>query len=276
MHSTRMRWGTGVAVALAMLAAAAVPRARGGEAKPMETGFLDRSVTVGGTPYPVQVYVPRDYTPDRSWPVMLFLHGSGERGRDGLRPTQQGPATAVRLERDRYPMIIVFPQCPPDSIWMGEPAEAAMLALDRAMEEFHGDPDRVLLSGLSLGGYGVWHLAYLHPDRFAALVPICGGIVRPPTASSVRQAPETRGAADPYAVVADRLAGLPIWVFHGAEDPIIPVSEARKMVEALRARGAEVRYTELPGVGHGAWDPAYQDPALPSWLLEQRRKHTSR
>ncbi|MGA7614071.1 MAG: prolyl oligopeptidase family serine peptidase, partial [Thermoanaerobaculia bacterium] len=137
--------------------------------------------------------------------------------------------------------------------------------------EFHGDPRRVILTGLSIGGYGAYALAYEHPDRFAALVPICGGILGHSSASTVVQLPATAGSTDPYALVAARIREIPTWIFHGADDPVIPVEEARHMDAALKAAGADVRYTELPGTGHNAWDPAYGNADLWKWLLNQRR-----
>jgi predicted peptidase len=236
-----------------------------------ETGFLNREMTAGGTRYPYVVYVPRDWSAAKRWPVVLFLHGAGERGTDGLRATQIGAGSAIRANPERVPAIVVFPQAPPDERWIGAPADAAIEALDRTMAEFSGDPDRVYLTGLSMGGYGSWHLALAHPDRFAALAPVCGGIVPAGTATSTRRSPFTEGAADPYAFTAQALRHLPVWIFHGTDDTVVLPSESRKMHEALVAAGANVRYTELPGVGHNAWDSAYGDAKFWQWLFEQRR-----
>jgi predicted peptidase len=236
-----------------------------------ETGFLDRAVTVGARTYRYQVYLPADFDRSRSWPVALFLHGSGERGDDGMRATQVGLAAGIRWDRARAPLVAVFPQCPADSTWLGEPGEAALAALDRTVEEFGGDPDRVYLTGLSMGGYGTWQLAFEHPGKFAALVPVCGGLLAHPSAATVRPMPAILDEADPFANVAARLRGLPVWVFHGAQDPVIPVEESRRMVAALRDAGADVRYTEYPEAGHACWDQAYGDPELWKWLLARKR-----
>lgn len=241
-----------------------------------ETGFLHRDVVIGASTYPYVVYVPRDWTPSRRWPVVLFLHGAGERGTDGLRQTQIGVATALRATPERLPAIVVFPQAPPDERWIGPPAEAAMRALERSIQEFAGDEDRVLLTGLSMGGYGVWHLALAHPDRFAALVPVCGGIVPAGSAESVRRSPLTADASDPYAFVAERVRGIPIWMFHGADDTVVLPSESRAMHDALRPLQPGVRYTEYAGVGHNAWDRAYADDELWPWMLQQRRDRQAR
>lgn len=260
-----MRWMPGrTSSGLVLLAFAA-----GCASSPAATGFLDRSLMVDGTTYRYVVFVP-EHAP-RNLPIVLFLHGAGERGADGLKQTQVGLGTAIRWNRDRFPMIAVFPQARENSRWLGPDAVAAMRALDQSIAEFDADRDRVYLTGLSMGGYGTWHLAMQYPDRFAAIVPICGGILKPPTAESVRQSPLTEGAADPYAATAERVKHLPVWIFHGAEDKVIPASESRRMYEELQRLGADVRYTELPGVGHNAWDPAYSQPDLWSWLVARLR-----
>lgn len=146
-----------------------------------------------------------------------------------------------------------------------------MEALERTVTELNGDPDRLYLTGISLGGYGSWHLALAHPEYFAAVVPVCGGIVKPDTAQNVRQSPLTLGADDPYGTTAKRLRRVPIWIAHGEDDTVIPVSESRLMFEALTREGADVRYREYDGVGHGVWDEAYGEPELWDWLLAQRR-----
>lgn len=239
----------------------------------MNTGFLDRSVTIHGTTYPYAVYVPRDYDPSRAWPVILFLHGAGERGNDGLRSTAVGLGNAIRFAPDRFPAIVVFPQAPTETRWLGDPADAAMLALDQSMRELHGDPDRVYLTGLSMGGYGTWHLAMAHPDRWAALAVVCGGLVPHPTTTSVRRSPLLPPEpADPYPFAAHALRALPIRIFHGADDQTIPAEESRRMFAELQKEGApDVQYTEYPGVGHDAWTRAYGEAELWKWMFAQRK-----
>jgi predicted peptidase len=240
---------------------------------PRETGFLDRAVTLENTQYPYIVYVPREYTPTKAWPVVLFLHGSGERGNDGLRATQIGAGAAIRSAPERVPAIVVFPQAPADSRWLEEPADAAMAALDHVQREFHCDPRRVYLTGLSMGGYGTWHLAMAHPERWAALVVVCGGLLPHPTTTAVRQSPLNAGAADPYAFTAHAVRNLPVWIFHGTDDPVIPVDESRHMRDSLvQEQDPDVRYSEYPGVGHNAWEKSYGDPAMWTWLFSQRRR----
>ncbi len=234
-----------------------------------ETGFLNRSVHVNGMEYPYQVYVPSGYESRTDWPVILFLHGAGERGSDGLAQTEVGIGSAIRRDPGLYRAVVVFPQVPDDRRWPGEAAEAAVTALDATLEEYAVDRDRVYLTGLSLGGNGTWYVAYQHPEKFAAIVPICGWV------TGREQAPDWMDAASPreaVTAVAERLQGLPIWVFHGEIDTVVPVEGSRTVVQALRELGADVRYTELPGTGHNAWDPAYRSPDLAAWLLSQKRR----
>jgi len=237
------------------------------------TGFLDRSTNVGTTAYRYVVYVPFGWTPDQTWPVILFLHGAGERGSDGLRQSEIGLGRAIRLNPDRVPAIVVFPQLHAEERWLDQAALAAMQALDEAVAEFNGDPRRVYLTCISLGGYGVWHLALSHPDRFAALVPVCGGIAPAGSATSVRQSPLSAYALDPYGFTAHALRDVPIWMFHGADDDVISPGESRRMNEMLLREGADVRFNEYKGVGHGAWERAYAEPELWRWLLAQRQRN---
>jgi predicted peptidase len=235
-----------------------------------ETGFLPRTATVEATPYRYQVYVPPGFSAERTWPVILFLHGAGEGGRDGVQQTKVGLGPALRRAPERCPAVVVFPQSPRGHPWSGPSAELALLALERAITEFHGDPERLYLTGVSMGGYGTWRLALQDPKRFAALVPICGGLDTPARRARLRNA--AASTADPFLEAARQLQHLPIWVFHGEEDDIIPVSESRVMVEALQKVGAPVRYTEYPEVDHLSWDPAYAEPELLPWLLSHTRR----
>jgi predicted peptidase len=239
---------------------------------PAPTGFIERDVAVNGTAYRYKVYVPPGYDPARRWPVVLFLHGAGERGSDGELQVQVGLAPAIRRAPERVPAIVVFPQAPKDSSWSGTPGRMAIQALDQTMREFRGDPKRVYLTGLSMGGYGTWQLALEHPKRFAALVPICSGVTYPrPNATWLRVTAVPADAPDPYAVVARGVRHIPVWAFHGDSDQAVPVTQSRKMVEALRAAGSPAKYTEYPGVGHNSWDLAYAEPALWDWLFAQRK-----
>ena len=230
------------------------------------TGFVDRIVQVDGTSHRYQVYVPYEYAADRDWPVILFLHGAGERGEDGVFQTEVGIGRALRSHRERFPAIIVFPQTPSEQTWF-EAADVAVAALDRTLDEFRTDRGRVYLTGLSMGGGGTWYLAYTQPERFAALVPICAwwGDGRGLPSS------DSEDGATPYEQVAERIRGIPTWIVHGEVDPVVPVEGSRSMAAALEALGSPVRYTEIPGTGHNSWDAAYGSPGLVEWLFQQRR-----
>ncbi len=240
----------------------------------IETGFLNRSVRLDGTEYAFQVFVPREYRSSMSWPVVLSLHGGGERGNDGLIQTEVGLGRAIRRHATRFPAIVVFPQSPVGETagWQSIGARVALAALDKAMAEFNTDKSRVYLTGLSMGGNGSWYLAYHHPDRFAAVVVVCGRVSERPSSTGAAGYPAIApGSADVFVAVADRIRQLPIWIFHGDADPTVPVAESRGMAEALRKINANVQYTELPNIGHNAWDPAYDRADLFEWMFKQRR-----
>src|SRR6266536_461477 len=240
----------------------------------IETGFLDRTVSVSGSSYRYQIYVPADFRSKKSWPVILFLHGAGERGSDGLLQTDVGIGHAIRLDASRFPFIVVLPQCGKDKIW-GEPdmQALALAALDASIKEFHGDRKHVYLTGLSMGGFGTWELAAPNPVRFAAIVPICSGV------QPQKDWPQLRVTliddpriSDPFAEVARRIGSIPEWMFHSEADQAGPVEHSRHMAEALKAAGADFKYTEYPAVNHNSWDKGYAEPDLVPWLLA----HSSR
>jgi predicted peptidase len=237
----------------------------------METGFLDRTVKLEGTSFHYQVYVPFSYADSSRWPVILFLHGSGERGNDGLVQTQVGIATQLRTHPERYPAIVVMPQAPPDSYWTGLPARMAMAALDKTLKEFKTDPARVYLTGLSMGGNGSWYLAYRNPSRFAAVVPVCGWVKPFDDWSEKAETvvPPEDGPA--FEALARKLAKVPIWILHGEEDNAVPVNESRQAFTALTAAGALVQFSEFMGTGHNVWDAAYGSSKFVEWLFKQKR-----
>ena len=224
---------------------------------------FDRTVIANQLTYRYVVSAPGDWTGNRTWPVILALHGSVERGLDGVSQTRVGLAAEVQKHPERWPAVIVLPQCRPEVDWSAPSMEPQVLAaLDASMREFHGDSRRVYLTGFSMGGYGTWSIAASHPERFAALVPIAGGIVWPPPVHIVDETP--------YARTAEKIVRIPAWVFHGSADRNVLATESREMVKLLRQMKANVRYTEYAGVAHfGAWDLAYDDPELPLWLFKQ-------
>jgi len=217
-----------------------------------DVSFLPREVTIDGRTYPYAIYVPADYSPNssRAWPAIIFLNGMGERGDDGLKQTTVGIGPAIMARPHRFPCIVIMPQLPPNQVWHEDASVKLVLAcLDTTKAEYRIDPKRVALTGLSLGGFGTWHMGALHPDRFCALGPICGG-----------------GEPDR----ARELAKTPIWAIHGSADPVVPADKSREMVAAVRLAGGTVRYTEIPNMGHNAWDAAYQDAEFINWLLHPR------
>ena len=237
--------------------------------------FLERSVKVGDHEYRYRVWLPPHYTKLHHWPVILYLHGSGERGDDNVSQLGNGLGTSLQKYPNRYHAVVVLPQCPEGQEWYGDQETQALAALDASVREFHGDVRRVYLTGVSMGGAGAWYMAR-HRRRFAALVPIAGSVVRgaddpfptdlPPDIARIV------GARNPYLALAEAIGTMPVWVFHGSDDEVVPVSESRNMAAALQHSGGSVRYTEYRGVGHECWDLAYGDANLPAWLLQQRSR----
>ncbi len=222
-------------------AQAAEEKAEPGKQQPQK---LDRTikVTLG-----YLLYLPKDYAQKDSWPLLLFLHGAGERGENLDRVKANGPPKLIAAGKD-FPFVVVSPQCPSRSRgW--QPQELSML-LDEIIEKYKVDKDRIYVTGLSMGGFGTWALAASTPERFAAIVPICGG-------------------GDPN--TARRIAHIPVWVFHGAKDKTVPLERSEKMVEALKKANGNVKFTIYPEAGHDSWTAAYNDPELFKWLLEQKR-----
>ena len=202
------------------------------------------------------LFLPKGYgaDPQQRWPLILFLHGAGERG-DDLELVKKHGIPKVVDQREDFPFIAVSPQCPLDSWWSNQIDELDAL-LNHMTATYAVDVDRVYLTGLSMGGFGSWHLAVVYPDRFAAVVPICGGGVW------------FLGFPDRVRVLKD----VPIWVFHGAKDPLVPLAESETMVKALKDCGGNVRFTVYPEASHDSWTETYDNPELYRWLLEQTRR----
>jgi len=198
---------------------------------------------------PYLLHLPEGVEARRDWPLILFLHGSGERGDDVDRLRSQGLPRRL-AEGLELPAVVLSPQCPDGQVW-AQQYPAVMALLDAVAARVGVDPDRVLLTGLSLGGAGVVHLAATHPERFAALAPICG--------------PWT------FYYVTPAMARLPLWAFHGEDDPVVSVEDSRRLVAAVEALGGHARLTTYPGVAHDAWTQAYASAELFDWLLGQRR-----
>ncbi|HWB14517.1 MAG TPA: prolyl oligopeptidase family serine peptidase [Pirellulales bacterium] len=193
------------------------------------------------------LYLPAGYDekPDQKWPLILFLHGSGERGEELAKVKIHGPPKIVEAKTD-FPFVVVSPQARRRR-WNPDALKAL---LDEVLARYRVDPDRVYLTGLSMGGSGTWALAAEYPEYFAAAVPICGH-------------------GDPQD--ARRLKDLPIWVFHGAKDEAVPLGYSEEMVKALEEEGAEVKFTVYPEAEHDSWTETYNNPELYQWLLSHRR-----
>jgi predicted peptidase len=234
---------------------------------------LERRLNVGGREYRYRVWLPPHFSRRKRWPVVLFLHGSGERGDDNVRQLAVGLPAQLQRTPERFPFIVVIPQCPFNQEWYGEMETYALGALDASIREFRGDRSRITLTGISMGGAGVWYMAR-EKGRFAAIVPVCGEVVRaagdpfpsPPPAELAR----VLASADPYAELSRLIGRTAVWAFHGADDTMISPLESRRMVNALHAQGNPARFTEYLGIGHDSWELAYAEKELPRWLLEQR------
>jgi len=192
------------------------------------------------------LYLPKDYEKQESWPLLLFLHGSGERGDDLELVKTHGPPKLIAAGKE-FPFIVVSPQCRKDRRW--EPIELTAL-LDDLSDKYKIDEDRICVTGLSMGGFGSWQLAAFDPNRLAAIAPICGG----------GEVYWTRS-----------FAHLPVWAFHGGKDTGVPLERSQEMVDALKKRGGDPKLTIYPEAGHDSWTETYDNPALYEWLLEQRR-----
>jgi acetyl esterase/lipase len=245
------------------------PQRRHEERPAQETGFLNRTVVSHGASYRFQVYLPAEFGREerRQWPAILFLHGRGERGSEGMWQTQIGLPQALRDHPERWPYVVVMPQCPLGNFWTDqEMLEMAMAALDQETAEFHLDPERTYLTGLSMGGYGAWELARLYPERWAAVAIAAGGIFWSYQAERWREAATLPGE---YARVLRR---TPFWIFHGSEDNVVQAKQSELMYEAIKAAGGRIRFWLYQGLKHDCWTRAYLEPELPRWFLTHRRE----
>jgi predicted peptidase len=193
--------------------------------------------------------LPEGYAdePERRWPLLVFLHGAGERGDDLSKVAIHGPPKQAAAG-EKMPFVLVSPQCPADEWWTEQPV---LELIDHLEQTLRVDPDRIYLTGLSMGGYGTWHFATLAPRRFAAIAPICGGGI-------------------PYRMRL--IPHLPVWAFHGAKDAAVPLEESARLVAALEKAGnKQTKFTVYPEAGHDSWTESYANPQLYEWLLAQTR-----
>jgi predicted peptidase len=220
-------------------------------------GFHDRTIKdADGKEAKYVLFVPNGYKADgdKVYPIILFLHGSGETGDDGKKQAGTGLGQAIRNEEKsgkHFPFFAVFPQSQ-ERTWgaSSKDGQRAIAILDAVEMEYKIDEKRQYLTGLSMGGFGTWSFAAKYPDRWAAIVPICGG-------------------GNPAS--AEKFKDIPCWVFHGEADPTVNIEKDREMVKALKDAGGKPKFTTYPGVGHDSWDKAYGTPELYHWLLEQHK-----
>jgi predicted peptidase len=248
------------------------PTATAGASVEAQGRFVARQLSFEGREFRYQVFVPAaSATAEGPRPLLLFLHGSGERGDDGRKPLLAGVGPWLDENRATFPALVVFPQVPEGEEWRGRNARMALAVLDAASAEFAADPRRIYLSGISMGGYGSWELALTRPDQFAALVPICGALRAPRAERPGLVVDQVAAEDDPYQSTVSRLRDVPTWIFHGALDELVPTIDDRAIAAASQRMGANFRYTEYPGVHHNAWDPTYRNPAMWQWLFAQQR-----
>lgn len=216
---------------------------------PEGTGFTRHVIEVDGIARPVWVFIPKDYSPARTYPTILFLHGLFEAGSGYDNAVSAGLGPVIAKNPDAWPFITIFPQS--DGTWKGEAREhIALGALDYAETHWSVDQDRVILAGLSYGALGTWQIGAKHSDRFAALVPVSG-----------------HRATD----LVERLVMLPVWAFAFSGDPIVKAQSSEQMCSEISQHGGVARLTEFFGVGHDGWDKAVSESNVVSWMLEQRR-----
>jgi predicted peptidase len=228
---------------------ALAPLARADE----KTGFLDRVYKeTDGKEAKYVLFVPKDYDGKKAYPLILFLHGAGETGEDGEKQVKVGLGPVVKKQVDTFPCITVFPQAHKRG-WAAdsESGKTALAILDEVEKAYKVDTKRVYLTGLSMGGFGTWSFAAAYPERWAAIVPICGG-------------------GDPK--MAEKIKNIPCWVFHGDADTAVKVDLSRAMVKALETAGGKPKYTEYEKVGHNSWVKAYDTKELYEWMLKQELK----
>jgi predicted peptidase len=203
------------------------------------------------------LFLPKGYDAkaEKRWPMILFLHGAGERGSDVWKVATHGPPKNVTAHPD-FPFIVVSPQCAEHRIWSGD---VLLALLDDITAKYAVDTNRIYLTGLSMGGYGTWDLGLTYPEKFAAIVPICGG----GQVISVLLSSGAKGWA---------LKTLGVWAFHGGKDPVVPLAESQRMVDALKKAGVpDVKLTVYPEAQHDSWTETYKNPELYEWLLKHER-----
>ena len=220
-------------------------------------GFVKKThKNADGSESPYVVFVPHNYDGKTETPVILFLHGAGETKGGKKEPVEVGIGSAIKKQEKTFPAIVVIPQSEKRT-WRADSDDGkrALAMLDATMKEYKVDAKRQYLTGLSMGGFGTWNIAAAHPDRWAAIAPICGGA----------------GNAEAAAGVAAKIKDIPCWNFHGDADPTVKVELSQTIIAALKKAGGKPKYTEYPKVGHNSWDKAYAEAELFPWMFEQKK-----
>jgi predicted peptidase len=229
--------------------------------------FSAHTLTSGDFTLPYRTLAPGAIAPDEQYPLVIFLHGAGERGADNEKQLVHGMKDFASDEvRSKYPAFVIAPQCPTEMKWTdvdwsadkhsapsepSRPLAAVFALIDKLLAEQPIDRSRVYITGLSMGGYGTWDAVSRKPELFAAAAPICGG-------------------GDPLTVT--RFKHVPLWAFHGSDDRAVRPERSREMIAALKAAGSDPKYTEYPGVGHDSWSRTYSNPEFYAWLFGQRKE----
>ncbi len=238
------------------------------------TGFLARTLSLGNHEFRYVVYVPRDWTPTRAWPAILFLHGKGECGSDGWRELHAGLGQAILNAPQDWPFVVIFPQKPSEDLEWENYDDAVMAICEHECASWNVDRDRLHLTGLSQGGHGSWTLGAKHAGMWASVVPICAYPMSPSGGwpsfdpKTSWSDPKRTSAID---AIARALRETPVRIFHGADDPGVPPSLSSECFDALRKVGGKVALTIYPGLQHNVWDRAYGEEKLGEWMLAQKR-----
>jgi predicted peptidase len=226
-----------------------------------------RTIDLGTQAYQYAVWIPDGWSgPGRA---ILFLHGLGECGTDGFKQIKVGLPPRVEASPNSWPFVVIAPQKPDGQSQWEDHAGAVFGALTEVVAEGLVDGDRIAITGLSQGGHGTIRFAAIKPEFFRAAAPVCGYTARPPQKRNGKAWTDPDSAD--MAEVAGALATLPVWIFHGGRDDVVPPDEARNLEAAIRARGGDVRLTIFPEANHNAWDPAYDLPELREWLIRETK-----
>ena len=235
-------------------------------AKAWDDSFEFLSYEKDGNKLPYRFLKPAKIEAGKTYPLLIFLHGAGERGDDNKAQLKHSVADIVKLASEKHPFFMIAPQCPKDKRWVEvdwganshsmpeKPSVPLSLLIDvinKVSKDFPVDPKRIYVMGISMGGFGTWDAISRYPGMFAAAIPVCGG-----------------GDTDQ----AEKLVKIPIWVFHGAADTVVKTQRSRDMVEAVKKTGGELKYTEYPGVGHGSWGQTFSNPEVIEWIFSQSGK----